>query len=246
MRDVVVTGLGAITSVGTGADEFVESLLAGASGVRQSSEEGAPATAPCADFDPEAWMTPKEARRTDRFAQLALAAALQAAKEAGLPDGVEPERLGILMGTGVGGLVTLQRECEAWITNGDRAVSPLFVPMMMPNAAAGAVAMALGAHGPGFSVASACATGSHAIGEAARMIQRGEADAVLAGGSEAALVGLSLAAFRRMGALSREGLSRPFDINRDGFVMGEGAAVLTLEREEHSRARGATILARVV
>src|SRR5690349_12357877 len=157
MRDVVVTGLGAVTSVGTGAEEFAEALLAGASGVRQSSEEGAPATAPCADFDPEAWMTPKEARRTDRFAQLALAAALQAAKEAGLPDGVEPERLGILMGTGVGGLVTLQRECEAWIANGDRAVSPLFVPMMMPNAAAGAVAMALGAHGPGWSVASACA-----------------------------------------------------------------------------------------
>src|SRR4051794_37405443 len=245
MRNVVVTGLGAVTSVGTGADELVEALLAGVSGVRQSSEEGAPATAPCADFDPEAWMPPKEARRTDRFAQLALAAALQAAKEAGLPDGVEPERLGILMGTGVGGLVTLQRECEAWIANGDRAVSPLSVPMMMPNAAAGAVAMALGAHGPGWSVASACATGAHAIGEATRMIQRGEADVVVAGGSEAALTGLCLAAFKRMGALSRDGMSRPFDLRRDGFVMGEGAGVLVLERAEHAAARGATVYARI-
>jgi 3-oxoacyl-[acyl-carrier-protein] synthase II len=244
-RDVVVTGRGAVTSIGTGADEFVDALLEGASGIRQSSEEGAPATAPCAEFDPEAWMTPKEARRTDRFAQLALAASLQAAKEAGLPDGVEPERLGILMGTGVGGLVTLQRECEAWIANGDRAVSPLFVPMMMPNAAAGVVAMALGAHGPGWSVASACATGAHAIGEAMRMIQRGEADVVIAGGSEAALTGLCLAAFKRMGALSRRGVSCPFDKDRDGFIMGEGAGALVLEAEEHAKARSAHIRGRI-
>jgi 3-oxoacyl-[acyl-carrier-protein] synthase II len=245
-RDIVVTGRGAVTSVGTGADELVEALLAGDSGVRQSSEEGAPATAPCVDFDPEAWMTPKEARRTDRFAQLALAASLQAAREAGLPDGIEPERLGVLMGTGVGGLVTLQRECEAWIANGDRAVSPLFVPMMMPNAAAGVVAMALGAHGPGWSVASACATGAHAIGEAMRMIERGEADVVVAGGSEAALTGLCLAAFKRMGALSRRGVSCPFDLERDGFIMGEGAGALVLEAEEHATARGARIRGRIV
>jgi 3-oxoacyl-[acyl-carrier-protein] synthase II len=245
MREVVVTGRGAVTSVGSGPDEFVEALLAGADGVRQSSEEGAPATAPCADFDPEAWMTPKEARRTDRFAQLALAAALQAAKEAGIPDGIEPERLGILMGTGVGGLVTLQRECEAWIANGDRAVSPLFVPMMMPNAGAGVVAMALGAHGPGWSVASACATGAHAIGEAMRMIQRGGADVVAAGGSEAALTGLCLAAFKRMGALSRRGVSCPFDVERDGFIMGEGAGALVLEAEEHATARGARVRGRI-
>jgi 3-oxoacyl-[acyl-carrier-protein] synthase II len=243
--DIVVTGLGAVTSVGTGADEVVEALLAGASGVRQSSEEGAPATAPCADFDAEAWMTPKEARRTDRFAQLALAAALQAAKEAKVPEDVDPERLGILMGTGVGGLVTLQRECEAWIANGDRAVSPLFVPMMMPNAATGAVAMALGAHGPGWSVASACATGAHAIGEAMRMIQRGEADVVLAGGAEAALTGLCIAAFKRMGALSRRGVSSPFDVERDGFIMGEGAGAVVLEAAEYAQARGATILGEI-
>ena len=149
------------------------------------------------------------------------------------------------MGTGVGGLVTLQRECEAWIANGDRAVSPLFVPMMMPNAAAGVVAMALGAHGPGWSVASACATGAHAIGEAMRMIQRGEADVVVAGGSEAALTGLCLAAFKRMGALSRRGVSCPFDKDRDGFIMGEGAGALVLEAEEHAKARGARIRGRI-
>ena len=170
---------------------------------------------------------------------------MQAAEEAGLPDGVDPERLGVLVGTGVGGLATLQNECQAWLEGGDRAVSPHFVPMMMPNAAAGTIAMRLGAHGPGFSVSSACATGGHAIGEATRMIARGEVDAVVAGGTEAALTGLCIAAFKRMGALSREGVSRPFDAERDGFVMGEGAGVLVLEREEHAKARGATILARI-
>jgi 3-oxoacyl-[acyl-carrier-protein] synthase II len=190
-------------------------------------------------------MSAKDARRADRYTQLAVAAAAQAADEAGVADGVDPERLGVIVGTGVGGLVTLQAECQAWLEGGDRAVSPHFVPMMMPNAAAGTIAMRLGAHGPGFSVSSACATGGHAIGEAARMIARGEADAVLAGGTEAALTGLCMAAFRRMGALSREGVSRPFDAERDGFVMGEGAGVLVLEREEHARARGARVLARI-
>jgi 3-oxoacyl-[acyl-carrier-protein] synthase II len=239
MSDVVVTGRGVVSSVGSGADAFFEALLAGRGGI----DDG---IAPCSEFDPETAMSPKEARRADRFTQLAVAAAIEAAAEADVPDGIDPARIGIIIGTGVGGLTTLQQECQAWLENGDRAVSPHFVPMMMPNAAAGTVAMRLGAHGPGFSVASACATGSHAIGEALRMIQRGEADAVVAGGSESALVGLCLAAFRKMGALSREGVSRPFDERRDGFVMGEGAAVLVLEREEHARARGVPILARIV
>ncbi len=149
------------------------------------------------------------------------------------------------MGTGVGGLTTLERECINWINEGERGVSPLFVPMMMPNAAAGVVAMRLGALGPGWSVASACATGAHAIGEATRLIQRGDVDAVVAGGTEAALTGLCLAAFKRMGATSKVGRSCPFDARRDGFVMGEGAGVFVLEREEHAKARGATILGRV-
>jgi 3-oxoacyl-[acyl-carrier-protein] synthase II len=239
MDNIVITGRGVVSSVGIGADDFFDSLLGMRGGI---TEDG---IAPCADFDAETVMTPKEARRTDRFTQLAVGAADQAAAEAGLLGGIDPRRVGVIVGTGVGGLTTLQRECQTWLEEGDRAVSPLFVPMMMPNAAAGQIAMRLGLHGPGFSIASACSTGAHSIGEAARMIARGEADAMVAGGTEAALVGLCIAAFRKMGALSREGVSRPFDSRRDGFVMGEGAGVLVLEREEHARARGAKIFARV-
>jgi 3-oxoacyl-[acyl-carrier-protein] synthase II len=236
---VVVTGRGVVSSIGESPDAFFEAVLAKRSGI-------ADGIGACVDFDPESAMTPKLARRSDRYTQLAVAAADQAVAEAGVPDGIAPERLGVLVGTGVGGLVTLQAECEAWLEGGDRAVSPHFVPMMMPNAAAGTIAIRVGARGPGFSVSSACATGGHAIGEAMRMINRGEVDAVIAGGTEAALTGLCIAAFRRMGALSREGVSRPFDAGRDGFVMGEGAAVFVLEDEEHARARGAEIFARVV
>jgi 3-oxoacyl-[acyl-carrier-protein] synthase II len=238
MRDVVVTGRGVVSSIGEGADAFVDALLERRSGLSDGLGR-------CEEFDPEVAMTPKEARRADRFSQFALAAADQAMAEAGLPDGIDEERLGVVMGTGVGGLETLEREVRAFIERGDRAVSPLFVPMMMPNAAAGHIAMRFGAHGPGFSVASACATGGHAIGEAARMIARGEADAVVAGGTEAAMTDICLAAFRRMGALSRQGLSCPFDARRDGFVMGEGAGVVILEAAEHAQARGATVRARV-
>jgi 3-oxoacyl-[acyl-carrier-protein] synthase II len=237
-RSVVITGRGVVTSIGEGADAFLDGLYERRSGI-------ADGLGPCAEFDPEVAMTAKEARRSDRFTQLAVAAAEQAVAEAGLPDGIEPERFGVLMGSAVGGLESVERECKNWLEKGDRGVSPLFVTMMMPNAAAGTIAMRFGAHGPGFSVSSACATGGHAIGEATRMIARGEVDAVIAGGTEAALTGLCIAAFKRMGALSREGVSRPFDAERDGFVMGEGAGVLVLEREEHAKARGAEILARV-
>lgn len=239
MDNIVVTGRGVVSPIATGVEDFFDALLGMEGGI---SDEG---VAPCAEFDPETVMTPKEARRTDRFAQLAIAAADQAADEAQLIGAVDPARVGVIVGTGVGGLTTLQKECKTWLEEGDRAVSPLFVPMMMPNAAAGQIAMRRGLHGPGFSIASACSTGAHSIGEAARMIARGEADAMIAGGTEAALVGLCIAAFRKMGALSRVGESRPFDARRDGFVMGEGSAVLVLEREEHARARGAQIFARV-
>jgi 3-oxoacyl-[acyl-carrier-protein] synthase II len=239
MDGIVVTGRGVVSPVATGVEAFFDALLGMEGGI---TDEG---VAPCAEFDPEAVMTPKEARRMDRFAQLAVAAADQAADEAGLLGEVDPARVGVIVGTGVGGLTTLQAECKTWLEEGDRAVSPLFVPMMMPNAAAGQIAMRRGLHGPGFSIASACSTGAHSIGEAARLIARGEADVMISGGTEAALVGLCLAAFRRMGALSRVGESRPFDTRRDGFVMGEGSAVLVLEREAHARARGAQIYARV-
>jgi 3-oxoacyl-[acyl-carrier-protein] synthase II len=238
-RDVVITGRGAVTSIGEGADAFLDALYARRSGI-------ADGLGPCADFDPEVAMTAKEARRSDRFTHLGVVAAEQAAAEAGLPDGVEPERFGVLMGSAVGGLESVERECRNWLEKGDRGVSPLFVTMMMPNAAAGTIAMRLGARGPGFSLASACSTGAHAIGEAARMVARGEADVVLAGGTEATLNGLTIAAFKSLGALSKAGISRPFDARRDGFVMGEGAGAFVLEAEEHAKARGAKVYGRLV
>ena len=240
MSAVVVTGRGVTTSVGEEVDTMFDALLAGRSGIIDG-------IGPCTDFDPDPVLTPKGARRTDRFSQLGIAAADKAWAESGLSeDTVDMERVGVLMGTGVGGLLTLETECTKFLEGGERAVSPLFVTMMMPNAAAGLISMRIGARGPGFSVASACATGSHAIGEAKRIIERGEADVVVAGGCEAALTGLCLAAFKQMGALSDDGVSRPFDVDRTGFVMGEGAGVLILEREDHAKARGATIYGRIV
>jgi 3-oxoacyl-[acyl-carrier-protein] synthase II len=249
--DIAIVGRGVVTSVGEGADVFFDALIARQSGVVELDMEGVEVErgAPCIDFDPtrDEAMTPKAARRSDRYTQLAVSAAAQATREAGIGNGaVDPERLAVLMGTGVGGLKTLEDECRAFVSGGVRAVSPLFVPMMMPNAAAGQIAMDLGAHGPGFSVSSACATGSHAIGEAKRMIERGEADVVVAGGTEAAMTPLCMAAFWRMGALSKQGRSCPFDARRDGFVMGEGAGVLVLERGDLARARGAKIYGYVV
>jgi 3-oxoacyl-[acyl-carrier-protein] synthase II len=235
---VAVTGRGVVTSLGEGADAFFDALLEGRSGIVDGLSD-------CRDFDPDAHIDPRAARRMDRFTQLGLVASLEAATEAGVSD-CDPDRIAVILGTGIGGLTTLQEQCTSFLERGERGVSPNFVPMMMPNAAAGQVAIALGLHGPGFSVASACATGSHAIGEAMRMIERGHADVVLAGGTEAALTSLCLAAFRRMGALSSDGVSRPFDLNRDGFVMGEGAGVLVLESEDHARARGAKVFGRIV
>ena len=247
--DIAITGRGVVSSIGEGADAFFDALLERRSGIVEDlGDLSARAGAPCSDFDPTVAMTPKEARRSDRYTQLAVCAAAQATEEAGLPGDVDVERLAVLMGTGVGGLLTLEDNCVKFHDAGRdvRAVSPLFVPMMMPNAAAGMIAINLGAHGPGFSVSSACATGSHAIGEAKRMIERGEADVVVAGGTEAGMTPLCMAAFERMGALSTEGISRPFDARRDGFVMGEGAGCLVLERGDLARERGAKIYGYVV
>jgi 3-oxoacyl-[acyl-carrier-protein] synthase II len=237
VKEVVVTGRGVVTSLGEGADLFFDALIGRRSGI-------ADGVGAATEFDPETVMTAKEARRSDRFSHFAIAAAQQAWDEAA-PEGIDLERAGVIVGTGVGGLGTLERETLAWLKEGDRAVSPMFVPMMMPNAAAGLIAMRFGLHGPGFSVASACATGGHAIGEAKRMIERGEADLVVAGGSEAAITNVCLAAFKRMGAMSKDGISRPFDLKRDGFILGEGAGVLVLESEEHARARGAKVYGKV-
>ncbi len=246
MRDVVVTGRGVVSPVGNEPDAFFDALAAGQSGIVPADDGGA-AEAPASGFDPETWQTPRDVRKTDRYGQFAISAGLQAWHEAGLADaGVDPERVGIIFGTGIGGMTTIEATYGEFFEGGPREVSPHFITMMMSNAAAGLLAIQLGVYGPSWSVSSACATGAHAIGDALRMIQFGDADVAVAGSSEATLCGLPDAAFGRMGALSKEGVSRPFDERRDGFVMGEGAGALILEAEEHAVARGAEIIGRVV
>src|SRR4051812_49169122 len=238
--DVVITGVGAITPLGVGARTLHMRWLAGASGLEHG--EGA-----CADFEPTDFLSRKEARRADRFTQLAVGACAEALAEAGWADELpyDPDRIGAVIGTGIGGIGTIEDNHDALRDSGARAVSPLAVPLMMGNAGAAALSLRHGLRGPVFGVMSACAAGSHAIGTALRMIQHGDADAVLTGGSEAALTPLTRAAFAQMSALSPTGVSRPFDARRDGFVLAEGGAVLVLEDAERARERGATILGRV-
>jgi len=239
-REVVVTGVGAVTPLGVGARTLYERWRAGVSGI----EDG---VGRANEFEPTEHLTKKEVRRADRFTQFALVSSDEALREAGW-DGELPydaDRIGCLIGTGIGGIGTLEHGKEVLMEKGARAVSPLAVPLMMGNAAAGAVAMRHGVRGQSYSILSACAAGAHSIGAAARMIQTGDADAVITGGSEAALTPLATAAFGALDALSEKGVSRPFDAQRDGFVMGEGAAVLILEDGEKARARGATILGRI-
>ncbi len=237
MREVVVTGVGAVTPLGVGARTLHERWTAGASGI-------AGGEAPCADFDPLDTLTRKEARRADRFSQLAVAAAAEAVAEAGWEGELPyaPDRVGCIIGTGIGGLGTFESNHEELLGRGPGAVSPLSVPLMMGNAGAGTLAMRHGLLGPCFGVVSACAAGANAIGAAARTIQVGDADAVLTGGSEAVLTPLARASFAALDAVSKSGESRPFDARRDGFVMGEGAGVLVLEEADAARARGAQIL----
>src|SRR3954452_8793630 len=240
MRDVVITGVGAITPLGVGARTLHERWLAGETGIEAG--EGA-----CSAFAPTDFLSGKEARRADRFTQLAIGAGAEALADAGWDDGLpyDPERVGAVIGTGIGGIGTIEDNHDALRDGGGRGVSPLAVPLMMGNAGAAALSLRHGLRGPVFGVMSACAAGAHAIGTALRMIQHGDADAVVTGGSEAALTPLTRAAFASMSALSPTGVSRPFDARRDGFVLAEGAAVLVLEDAEKARARGATILATV-
>ena len=238
---VVVTGIGAVTPLGVGARTLYERWRAGASGI----EDG---VGRCSEFDPTEHLNKKEVRRADRFTQFALVASDEALREAGWDDGdlpYDPARIGCLIGTGIGGIGTLEHGKQTLIEKGARAVSPLAVPLMMGNAAAGAVAMRHGLRGQSYSILSACAAGAHSIGAAARMIQAGDADAVVTGGSEAALTPLATAAFGALDALSEKGISRPFDAQRDGFVMGEGGAVLILEDADKAKERGATVLATI-
>jgi len=253
---VVITGLGVISPVGTGLDTFWSALVNGVSGVREISRFDASQyrtriAAEVTDFAPENYLDRKESRRMDRFAQFAVACAVMAVEDARLDLArVEKERIGVVFGSGVGGIQTLEEQAKILFTRGPDRVSPFFVPMMISNMAAGQIAMTFGFQGPNFTLVSACASSNHAIGDAFKIIQSGAADVVITGGAEAAITPLALAGFCAMKALSTRNdeparASRPFDAERDGFVMGEGAAVLILEAEEHARRRGARIYAEI-
>jgi 3-oxoacyl-[acyl-carrier-protein] synthase II len=254
---VVITGAGLVTPLGADVDSTWAGLLAGKSGAGpitkfDPSRLGVRFACEVKGFDALQYMDRKEARRYDLFAQFALGAAHQAITQAGLegkfPD---PDHTGVVIGSGIGGMQTYEENCAAYILKGPERVSPFFVPMYIPDIAAGLVSIRYGLRGPNFCTVSACASSAHAIGECYKMIRHGSAVAMVAGGAEAAITGLTVAAFDNMKALSRrndapEQASRPFDRDRDGFVLGDGAGVVVLESWEHARARNATILGEVV
>ncbi len=236
-RTVVITGIGSVTPLGVGASVLHERWAAGELGI----EDGAGA---CREFEPKDFLSTKEVRRLDRFSQLALVAADEAVAQAGWAGELpyDPMRIGCIVATGIGGISTVEVNHDAMRQRGAERVSPLGVPGYMPNAAAAAVSMKHGLQGQMYGVVSACSGGGHALGSALRMIQYGDADAAVAGGSEATLTEFGFACFNAMQALSPTGTSRPFDARRDGFVMGEGAGILVLEEKDAAVARGARIL----
>ena len=255
MRRVVVTGTGLITPIGLDVASTWTSLLQGESGagpITQFDASEFPVRFACEvkGFDPAEYIDRKEAKRTDRFAQFAIGAATQAVREAGLEDGsavADPDRFGVVIGSGIGGIHTFEEQHQRLLEKGHGRVSPFFVPMFIADIAAGLVSIRYGARGPNYATVSACASGAHAIGNALRHIRAGEADVMIAGGTEATISPTTVAGFANMNALSErndtpESASRPFDKTRDGFVLGEGAGMLVLEELEHARARGATIL----
>ena len=235
-RRVAVTGIGVVAPAGIGKDAFWSGLLSPApNGFRQIE-----------DWDPSPYFdNPKEARRSDRVSQFTLAAAAEALEQAG-EISADPARRGTFVGTGVGGIGTLEEQIEVRLSKGERRVSPFLVPMMMANAPAATISMRYGWQGPCENTVTACAAGTHAIGNAARMVADGRCDVVMAGGAEAPFTPTAVAGFGNMTALSNSGDSRPFDTNRDGFVMAEGAAILVLEAWELAEARSATILGEVL
>lgn len=256
-KRVVVTGMGMVTPVGNNVETSWENLLAGKSGIERitlfdPTGFDTQIAAEVKNFKPEDFgIDRKEARRMDRYAHFALAATGEALQQSNFK--ITPEnrnRVGVIIGSGIGGISTISEQFKVLHDKGPHRISPFFVPMMISNMASGHVAIMFGARGTNFSVVSACSTGAHAIGEAAEIIKRGEADVMIAGGSEAPIVPISVAGFNSMKALSTRNdaphkASRPFDADRDGFVMGEGSGVLILESLEHARERGATILAEV-
>jgi 3-oxoacyl-[acyl-carrier-protein] synthase II len=254
MRRVVVTGLGAVTPLGIGVGPTWEAILAGKSGVGRITKfdpSGFPTTiaAEVKGFAPEDFVDRKEVKRMDSFIHLAMASAQFAMSDSGLTIDEElAPRVGVYMGSGLGGLSTLERYHQAYLEEGVRKISPFFIPMLISNLAPGHIAIRYGAKGPNITTTTACAASSHAIGEALLAIRRGVCDVVIAGGTEATITPMALGGFCAMKALSTRnddpaGASRPFDKDRDGFVMGEGAAILILEELEFARKRGAKIYA---
>lgn len=237
-RRVAITGYGVVAPCGIGKAAFWQGLLGPGVSDRKTIE--------LADWDPLPYFdSPKEARRADRVEQFALAAAAEAFEHAGRPD-VAPERFGTIFASGIGGLITLEENVQVRLEKGERRVSPFLIPMLMANASGAAISMRYGLQGPNETVVTACAASSHAIGYAARLISWGLVDAVVTGGSEACITPTAVAGFSNMTALSSSGVSMPFDVKRDGFVMGEGAAVFVLEVYEDAVARGATIVGEIL
>ncbi len=260
MKDIVVTGLGMITPVGTGVDESWNSVLAGKSGIGRITSFDAhdypvKIAGEVKGFDPADYIDGKEIKKMDLFIQYGIAAVSFALKDAGIDHTAlsesERKRFGVVLGSGIGGLPHIEKTAYTLRDRGPKRVSPFFIPAVLANMAAGQVSIHYGLKGPLDCPVTACTTGSSAIGNAARIIERGDADIIVAGGAEAAITGLSVAGFAAAKALSRnnddpEGASRPFDKNRDGFVMGEGAGVVILERRDKAMARGAKIYAELV
>ncbi len=249
---IAVTGLGLVCPVGLDVPSSWAGLLAGRSGISQIegldlADFKVTIAGQVKDFDPTAVMEPKEARKADRYSQFAMAAAVEAMNQAQLEPPRDPVRAGVIIGSGMGGMTTFEDQVLRMSKRGPRAVSPMFIPMTIGDMAAGLVSIRYGFRGPNFCTVSACASGAHAIAIAADQIRNGHADVMITGGAEAGICTIGIAGFANMKALSTrndepEKASRPFDAERDGFVMGEGAGIMVLESEEHARARGAEIL----
>ena len=257
LHRVVVTGLGAITPIGNSIQEYWDGLTSGRNGVApitifDASKHACRFAAEVKSFDPTGFLEPKESKRWDRFSKFGVIAAKQALADSGLiVDESNAPRIGVIIGSGVGGLLTMESQSHVLADRGPGRVSPFTVPMMIPNMATGLAAIALGAKGPSSAVATACAAGSNAIGDAFRLLQLGKADAMVCGGAEASITPLGVAGFASAKALSfrnedPSSASRPFDAERDGFVIGEGAGVMVLETLEHAKNRGANIQAEII
>ena len=253
----MVTGIGLVTPVGNTVEDTWANLLAGKSGAApitkfDTADQDVKFACEVKGFDPLLYMDKKESRRYDLFAQFGLAAAQQAVAQSGLEGKFpSPDRTGVIIGSGIGGMMTFEENCRAFVLKGPSRVSPFFVPMFIPDIASGLVSMRYGLRGPNYATVSACSSGAHALGESFRLIRDGTADCMVTGGAEGAITGLTVAAFANMKALSFRNddptkASRPFDKERDGFVLGDGAGALVLESLEHAQARGATILGEVI